>query len=104
VFDGRQRVAELALRHRLPSAFMFRQVVEAGGLLSYGAVQSQAETANATRQIAGYVDRILRGTQPAEIPVERPNRYELVLNLKTANALGLKIPQSLRLRADEVIQ
>jgi putative tryptophan/tyrosine transport system substrate-binding protein len=104
VFDGRQRVAELALRHRLPSAFMFRQVVEAGGLLSYGAVQSQAETANATRQIAGYVDRILRGTPPAELPVERPNRYELVINMKTANALGLTIPQSLLLRADEVIQ
>lgn len=103
-FDGRQRLAELALHHRLPSAFTFRQVVEAGGLLSYGPVQSQAEFAKASRQVAGYVDRILRGTPPADLPVQRPDRYELVLNMKTANALGLTLPQSLLLRADEVIQ
>jgi putative ABC transport system substrate-binding protein len=103
-FEGRQRLAELALRHRLPSAFIFRQVVEAGGLLSYGPVQSQAEFASASRQVAGYVDRILRGTPPADLPVQRPDRYELVLNMKTANALGLTIPRSLLLQAGEVIQ
>ena len=83
---------------------MHRQIAESGGLLSYGASQSQAEFVNASKQLAEYIDRILRGTPPAELPVERPNHYELVLNMKTANVLGLTIPQSLLLRADEVIQ
>jgi putative tryptophan/tyrosine transport system substrate-binding protein len=102
VYDMRQRVAVLSLRHRLPSAFLYREVVESGGLLSYGVGRSEA--AYAQERLIEYVDRILRGTPPADLPVERPNRYELVLNMRTANSLGLNIPQSVLLRADEVIQ
>ena len=101
--SARPHVAELLLRHRLPSAFYVRENVEAGGLLSYGAA-ARTESGYFTARLADYIDRILRGTPPAELPVERQRRYELVLNMKTANALGLTIPQSLLLRADEVIQ
>ena len=102
VWEARQHVAELALRHRLPSAFVSREHVEAGGLLSYGIPASEWDRIG-IRQVE-YVDRILRGALPADLPVERPNRYELVINMKTAKALGVTIPQSVLLRADEVIQ
>ena len=102
ILDARQRLAALALRHRLPSAFIYRELVDAGGLLSFGVGRS--EQAYALERLVEYVDLILRGTRPADLPVERPNRYELVINMKTANALGLPIPQSLLLRADEVLK
>jgi putative ABC transport system substrate-binding protein len=100
--QARQRVADLLLRHRLPSAFLQREMVEAGGLLSYGVGQS--ESAYANDRLAAYLDQVLRGAAPATLPVEQPKRYELVINAKTAKALALTIPQSLLLRADELIQ
>jgi len=95
----RQQIAELAIKHRLPSMFGIRSSVEAGGLMSYG----QQRTDNYLRA-ATYVDKILKGAKPGDLPVEQPTKLELVINLKTAKALGLTIPQSLLLRADEVIQ
>jgi len=97
-----QRIAEFALREKLPTAFPDRRNVEAGGLLFYG--PSLAETPRLTSRHASYVDRILRGAQPAELPVERPSQYELVINLKTAKVLNLKIPQELLIRADRLIE
>ena len=99
---ARQRIAEFALQHRLPSAFIFRRNVEAGGLLSYGLLEAEFMRMNFRNM--EYIDRILRGASPADLPVEQPNKYELLINLKTAKALGLTIPQSLLLRADEVMQ
>ena len=102
VYEARQRIAELALQHRLASAFISRPSVEAGGLLSYSpAASEEALTAN---RMADYVDRILRGAKPADLPVELPSRYELVLNLTTAKVLGLTVPPSLLARADAIIQ
>jgi putative ABC transport system substrate-binding protein len=98
-FANRERIAELALQHRLPGVFTLRGYAAAGGLMSYG-----PDWAAINRQVAQQVDRILRGSNPAEMPMEQPSRFELVLNLKTAKALGLTIPQAFLLRADEVIQ
>ena len=95
----RARVAELALTGRLPTMFNFRESVEAGGLMAYAVNMSDF-----IARAAGYVDKILRGAKPADLPVEQPTRFELVINAKTARALGLTVPQSLLLRADEVIQ
>ncbi len=95
----RTRLADLAARSRLPAAFGVRDDVEAGGLMSYG-----PSILDSYRQAATYVDRILRGAKPAELPVERPTKFELVINMKTAKALGLTIPQSVLLRADHVIE
>ena len=92
-------IGRLALRHKLPFASPNRESIEAGGLLSYG-----ADIADIYRRGAGYVDRILKGAKPAELPVEQPTRLELVINLKTAKALGITIPQELLLRANEVIE
>src|SRR5207249_1566890 len=86
----RQRLAELAIRHRLPTMFADRVHVEAGGLMSYG-----ADLGDLFRRGAIYVDKILRGAKPGDLPVEQPTKFELVINLKTAKALGLNIPQSL---------
>jgi putative ABC transport system substrate-binding protein len=93
------RVAELAATHRLPAIYAFREVPDAGGLISYG-----PNLLDLVRRSAGYVDRILKGAKPADLPVEQPTKFELVVNLKTAKALGLTVPQSVLLRADEVIQ
>ena len=92
------RIAQLAERQRLPSMFAWSQFVEAGGLMSYG-----ADLYGLQRHAASYVDKILKGAKPADLPVEQPTKLELVINLKTAKAIGLTIPQSLLLRADQVI-
>ncbi len=96
---GAKRLAELALTHKLPSMFGPRHHVEAGGLLSYS-----PNRADLYRRAATYVDRILKGAKPADLPVQQPTRFELVINLKTAKTLGLTIPQSVLIRADHVIQ
>ena len=93
------QAGELALQHRLPSLSVTRQFVESGGLMSYS-----ASFIDTYRRAASYVDRILKGASPSVLAVEQPTRFELVINLKTAKALGLTIPQPLLLRADEVIQ
>jgi putative ABC transport system substrate-binding protein len=98
-FSERQRIAELALKHRLPSMHGPSEYVEAGGLLSYAPSYSDL-----FRRAAVYVDKILRGANPADLPIEQPTKFELVLNRKTAKALGLTIPPSLLQRADEVIE
>jgi putative ABC transport system substrate-binding protein len=98
-FTERQRVAELAREHRLPGIYSSREFADAGGLMSYSARLTEQ-----FRRAALYVDKILRGAKPATLPVESPSHYELVINLKTAKAIGLTMPQSLLLRADEVIQ
>ena len=95
----RGRIAELAMKNRLPAMYTFKEQAEAGGLLSYGPSLSVNY-----RHAATYVDKILKGAKPADLPVEQPTKFELVINLKTAKALGLTIPQSLLLRADEVIE
>jgi putative ABC transport system substrate-binding protein len=99
LFTERQRVAELAREHRLPGIYSLREFTEAGGLMSYS-----ARITEQFRRAAVYVDKILRGARPATLPVESPSHYELVINLKTAKALGLTIPPSLLLRADQVIE
>jgi putative ABC transport system substrate-binding protein len=95
----RDAIAALALRHRLPGVGPFRRYADAGVLLSYAASISAIR-----RRQAYFVDRILKGAKPADLPVERPTKFELVVNLKTAKALGLTIPQSILIRADDVIE
>ena len=96
---GARQLADLARKHKLPTMFAARAYVEAGGLMSYG-----PDRADLFRRAAIYVDKILRGAKPADLPVEQASKPELVINLKTAKALGLTIPQSLLIRADEVIR
>ena len=98
-FRDRDHLAELALQHRLPSMFAQRENTEAGGLISYG-----TNVPGMFRLAADYVDKILKGAAPADLPVQQPTTFELVVNLKTAEALGLTIPQSILARADEVIE
>jgi putative ABC transport system substrate-binding protein len=95
----RDLIIALAARHRLPAVYPFRVFVVAGGLMSYG-----IEQVDMFRQAADYVDRILRGAKPADLPVQTPTKYETTLNLKTAKALGIDVPPSLLVRADEVIE
>jgi putative ABC transport system substrate-binding protein len=95
----RNRLADLAMANRLPAIYGHSELVEVGGLMSYG-----PHIADLHRQAASYVDKILQGAKPADLPVEQPTKYELVINGRTAKALGLSIPASLRLRADQVIQ
>ena len=98
-FVDRQRLAAVALDHRLPSIFAFRQWVDEGGLMSYG-----ASITDMGRLAADYVDRIAKGAKPADLPVQQPTRFELVVNLKTAKELGLTIPPLILARADDVIE
>ena len=100
VTDGQsRRIVEFATKQGLPGIYPRRYFVQGGGLMSYG-----ASIYDAWKRAATYVDKILKGANPADLPVEQPTKFELVINLKTAKALGLTIPQSVLLRADEVIQ
>jgi putative ABC transport system substrate-binding protein len=98
-YDQRTRIAELAARSRLPAIYSVKDYAEAGGLMAYG-----VNLGESFRRAATYVDKILKGARPADLPVEQPTKFDLVINLKTAKALGLTIPLSLLLRADQVIE
>src|SRR5712691_10661003 len=99
VDEARNAIADLAMKHKLPTMFAFREYVEAGGLVSYG-----SNLAEGHRRAAAYADKILKGARPGDLPVEQAAKFELVINLKTAKAIGLTIPPSLLLRADQVIE
>jgi len=95
----RARIVELAARYRLPGIYEYRGFADAGGLMSYG-----VDIVELFRSAATYVDKILKGAKPADLPVEEPTKFELVINMKTAKTLGLTIPQSILLRADQVVE
>jgi len=99
LYGERAQLVDFAVKHRLPSVFSSRSFVDAGGFMSYG-----PSVPDMCRRAAIYVDKILKGASPADLPVEQPTKFELVINLKTANAVGLTVPQSLLARADEVIE
>jgi len=99
MYEHRRQVTALAARYRLPAMYPLREYVDAGGLMAYG-----ADSAVLFRRAADYVDKILRGAKPSELPVEQPTQHQLIVNLKTAKALGLTMPESILLRADEVIR
>ena len=98
-YTNRIQIASLALQHRLPSMYGAGPNVEAGGLIAYG-----VNYPDMYFRFAGFVDKIFKGAKPAELPVEQPTKFELVVNLKTAKALGITIPESILLRADEVVR
>jgi putative ABC transport system substrate-binding protein len=97
--EHEKQLVDFAARNRLPAVFHTRDFVEAGGLMSYG-----AHYPDLYRRVAVYVDKILKGAKPGDLPVEQPTKFELVLNMKTAKALGLTIPPSLLMRADQLIE
>ena len=99
LFRSRELIITLAARHHLPAVYPYRFFITSGGLISYG-----PDTIDPLRRAAGYVDRILKGEKPADLPVQTPTRYELVINNRTAKVLGLTVPPSLLARADEVIE
>ena len=96
---ARQELTELAAQHGVAASYDNRLIVDAGGLMSYG-----PDTVDMMRRSAGYVDKILKGAKPAELPIEQPTKFKLVVNLKTANALGLTLSPAILARADEVIE
>jgi putative ABC transport system substrate-binding protein len=97
--NHRREIVERAAKHLLPGMYVMRDFVDDGGLMSYGVDMSRI-----LQRAAEYVDKILKGANPADLPIEQPTKFELVVNLKTAKALGITIPQSILLRADEVIR
>jgi putative ABC transport system substrate-binding protein len=99
MYVNEKRTVGFALKNRLPSMYNRREAVDAGGLMSYG-----ADLADSYRRVAYFVDRILKGAKPADLPVEQPTKFELVINLKTAKQIGLTIPQSVLYRADKVLK
>jgi putative ABC transport system substrate-binding protein len=99
LFSHHREIIEFAAAHRLPTAYGLREFAEAGGLFSYG-----PNAFDIWRRVAGYIDKILKGAKPADLPIQQPTKFELVINLKTAKALGLAIPPLLLARADEVIE
>jgi putative ABC transport system substrate-binding protein len=99
LFNYRGQIAEMAIRNRLPAASLQRELAEAGFLLTYG-----ADIRDLVRRSAVFVDKIFKGAKPADLPVEQPTKYELVINLKTAKVLGITVPPTLLTRADEVIE
>jgi putative ABC transport system substrate-binding protein len=99
VYGNQKRTIDFALKSRLPSMYGTKEAVEAGGLMYYG-----ADTAESYRRVAYFVDRILKGTKPADLPVEQPMRFEFVINLQTAKKIGLTIPQWTLMKATKVIQ
>ena len=98
-FNERRRIVDLAARHRLPAMFNAREFVQLGGLIAYG-----ADLAELNRRAAAYVDKIFKGAKPFDLPIEQPTKFELFINLKTAKALGLAVPDRLLVGADEVIE
>jgi putative tryptophan/tyrosine transport system substrate-binding protein len=98
-YAHRAHLATLALQHRLPSMFAWREGAEGGGLMSYG-----ADLVDLTRRAAAYIDKILKGATPADLPVEQASKYELVINLKTAQALGLTLPPMILFQANEILR
>ena len=99
LFSERRRLVDLAAKNRLPVVYSWREGADAGGLMAYG-----PNILDLFRRAATYVDKILKGAKPGDLPVEQPTKFELVINLKTAKALGLTIPSSLLQRADQVIE
>jgi putative ABC transport system substrate-binding protein len=99
LISERRRLVDLAAKNRLPAVYPWREGVDAGGLMAYG-----PSVSDLFRRAATYVDKILKGAKPGDLPVEQPTKFELIINLKTAKALGLTIPPSVLRRADEVIE
>jgi putative tryptophan/tyrosine transport system substrate-binding protein len=99
MFANEKRIADFALKSRLPSMYITRQAIDAGGLMYYG-----ADLADSYRRVAYFVDRILKGAKPADLPVEQPTKFELVINLKTAKQIGLTIPPEVLARANRLIR
>jgi putative ABC transport system substrate-binding protein len=99
MYANGKRIAGFALKSRLPSTYPYREAVDAGGLMYYG-----ADLADSYRHVATYVDKILKGAKPSDLPVEQPTKFELIINLKSAKQIGLTIPPNVLARADRVIR